>query len=104
MAIRIHVARLLAIKAQRQNRRVIPVTEVVEALNQTKSASENKTRISRGAVDNWLAGTVTRFDNHMIEAWCEYLPCQIGELIEVVGTTSFYENTEPGQMVAARAG
>jgi len=100
MAVKIHAARLLALKAAKQGRRSIPVTEVVEALNQTESAKESDTRISRGAVDSWLSGNLTRFDDHLIEAWCEYLPCTVGQLLEVPGAISFEEGVEQGQIKA----
>jgi DNA-binding Xre family transcriptional regulator len=99
--VRINAAPLLALKAARAGRKNIPVSEVVDEMNNLAKASGRKL-VSRSAIDAWLAGNVTRLDTHIIAAWCEFLPCTIDQLIEVINPGK--EEEKPGPLLEARAG
>jgi putative transcriptional regulator len=60
---------LLAEKAQK-GRRNIPLTEV-----------ERETNISWKTLQGWANNQVTRYDAPVIEALCEFLDCEVGDLI-----------------------
>ena len=69
MAISNKFAVLLATKGAREKRR-IPLTEV-----------QKETGIAWKTLQAWQNDQVTRFDAIVIEALCEYLNCEPGELI-----------------------
>ena len=60
---------LLAEKEQREKRR-IPLTEVAK-----------ETQISWKTLQGWANNDVSRFDAEKIEALCNYLDCNIGDLL-----------------------
>ncbi len=62
---------LLAIKSRQEGRR-ISQREVAETLN-----------IAKGTIDRIALNKTTRYDEHVILALCNYLGCDIGELLYI---------------------
>ena len=81
------LAELVAQKERRERRKI----------SQLNIAEESGVPI--GTVNSWMQNKTTRFDAKTIKAFCEWLPCRIGDLLvieEVVGE----EDTSPGNHMA----
>ncbi len=63
---------LLWEKEQRENRRIKAI-EIARATNLTPTT-----------VGNWMRDDVTKFDAHVLEAFCAYFDCNIGDLLDIV--------------------
>jgi len=62
-------AELLAKKARREERRISPINVIEE------------TNLGKPTIYSWYNNTVTRFDQRIIDALCEYLNCDVGDLL-----------------------
>lgn len=62
---------LLAIKERREGR-TIPRREVME-----------RTRLSKLTIDSYARNDVTRYDQHVIIALCDYFECLPGDLLVI---------------------
>ncbi len=91
---------MLALKAANEGREKIPISEVVSEMNKI-AHHKGRSPVGRSAIDSWISGSPTRFDEHIILAWCDYLPCTVGQLLKYDGAHPFtIENFELGQVVA----
>lgn len=81
--IRNRFAELLAIKARREGRGRIPRTTVTAA-----------TGLALGTVDSYINNTVYRFDGDVLMRLCEYLECEISDLLVIEDVIS-PENETP---------
>lgn len=72
-----HFRRLLIAKAQKDGRRMIPLSEV-----------EREVKITWRTLQAWDCNTINRFDGVTIEALCQYFSCTVGELLEHVAHPS----------------
>ncbi len=43
---------------------------------------QHETGLEYSTVARWMKGAVTRADWPVLEAWCKYLECEVGELLE----------------------
>lgn len=64
-----HLRILLAQKATKQQQN-IPLMDV-----------QRKTGIAWSTLNSWANNQVTRYDAPVIQALCEYLECQVGDLL-----------------------
>lgn len=69
MAVTIRFGALLGKKMEKENR-VITESEVAEAIG-----------VTRQAVNKWANGHIVRFEMDMIERFCRYFECEIGDLL-----------------------
>lgn len=60
-------------KKQQEDNQVIGVAELSE-----------QTGVSRETIYKWINGEATRFDGKVIEAFCRYFKCDVGDLLTVV--------------------
>lgn len=101
--LKIGAARMLALKAAGQGREKIPVSEVLDEMNKI-AQRKGRSPVGRSAIDSWLSGNPTRFDEHIILAWCDYLPCTVGQLLKYDDAQPFtVEDFDLGQQVAVVA-
>jgi DNA-binding Xre family transcriptional regulator len=68
-----HFRRLLIAKAQKDGRRMIPLSEI-----------EREVKITWRTLQAWDSNAINRFDGVTIEALCQYFSCTVGELLEHV--------------------
>ena len=59
-------------KKQQEENRVIGVAELAK-----------ETGVSRETIYKWIDGEATRFDGKVIEAFCKYFNCDVGDLLTV---------------------
>lgn len=72
MAVISKLASLIGEKQSRENR-VISVSAVAK-----------ETGVPKQTIYNWLNSDVQRFDADIVEAFCKYLECDIGDLLVIV--------------------
>lgn len=57
-------------KKQQEDNRVISVAQLAE-----------DTGVSRETIYKWISGEANRFDGKVIEAFCRYFNCNVGDLL-----------------------
>lgn len=71
--VRSNLAPLIVAKAKREGRQNIPISEIVA-----------ETRLATNTVKRYLRGGEGGFDGHSVAILCQYLECNIEDLLEIV--------------------
>lgn len=74
---------ILLTEKERRDRRRIKTSEIAA-----------ETGISFPTVQRWLRDEVTKFESQVLEAFCDYLECEVGDLLYIEKKTDA-ENNEP---------
>lgn len=80
VTVRSNLESLITAKAQREGGR-ITISDIVA-----------ETRLSTNTVKRYLRGGEGGFDGHAVAVLCQYLGCEIGDLLEIVNGGKSAEN------------
>jgi DNA-binding Xre family transcriptional regulator len=52
-----------------------------------------ETGVPKQTIYNWLTGEVRRFDADIIEKFCKYFACDVGDLLTIISDTANHKQT-----------